>query len=62
MFGVRITRLPYTPVSRQPRSSATRIMMLGGEVCASDGAARATVIPNRHVAAIEVGVIRPRGV
>src|SRR3954447_11557971 len=30
MFGVRMNRLPYTPVSRQPRSSATRTTMLGG--------------------------------
>src|SRR3954452_18416752 len=30
MLGLRMNRLAYTPVSRQPRSSATRTTMLGG--------------------------------
>src|ERR671931_2798742 len=29
ILGVRMARLPYTPVSRQPRSSPTRTMTLG---------------------------------
>src|SRR4051812_12177968 len=55
MFGVRMKRLPYTPVSRQPRSSATRTTMLGGGsggVWADSGpaasAARTRSLRTRH--------------